>query len=375
MREIWFWQRIVSPHMAGLARALARSGFVVTYVVERDLSESRKSQGWVVPSVEGLNLVYARDMHGVAAIVRATSLDSIHLCQGLRGNGIVSYAQTCLAKRGLRQWVLIESVDDDGWRGILKRLTYSILIRRHRSRTAGLLAIGDRTSAWLFERGAPKAMLFPFAYFLEDRRSAKTGFVGTERPFQFIFVGQFIHLKRLPFLVDSLAALPGCSAELVVVGSGPLEEEWRSFAERRLPGRLRWRGKMSSAEVLRILEEVDCLVLPSRYDGWGAVVSEALMSGIPAICSDKCGSATAVKASGVGGVFRYDDMAELSHLLSEAFAAGKATAVSRRALARWATSLGANAGAHYLSDIFNHMEGAGDRPRPPWVRSVSEEFI
>lgn len=356
--------------MAGLARALAREGCKVTYIAERDLSEDRKKQGWVMPSLEGLDLVYARDSQEVEDSVLAASPDSIHLCQGLRGNGLVSCAQKCLAKRGLQQWVQMETIDDDGWRGVLKRATYNVLLRTYRSRTTAVLAIGDQTSAWLFERGMPKALVFPLAYFLEDRHALATEALVVEKPFQFIFVGQFIDLKRLPVLVDALASLRNCSAELVVVGTGPLEESWRTYAERRLPGRVCWKGQMDSEKVLTLLEEMDCLVLPSRHDGWGAVVSEALMCGTPAICSDHCGSAAVVQASGVGGVFKHDDVAELAGLLLNAFAAGKASISDRRALARWASSLGAKAGALYFLDILNHMEGHADRPQPPWECAV-----
>ena len=375
MREIWFWQRIVSPHMAGLARALARAGCKVTYVAERDISEHRKKQGWVMPSLEGLDLVYARDSQEVEGGVRTASPDSIHLCQGLRGNGLVSCAQKCLAKRGLQQWTLMETIDDDGWQGVLKRTAYNVLLSRCRSRTTGVLAIGDQTSAWLFERGMPKALIFPFAYFLEDRPALATEAIVVDRLFQFIFAGQFIDRKSLTLLVDALATLQNCTAELVVVGSGPLENELRSYAEQRLPGRVRWKGRMASVEVLRLLDEMDCLVLPSRHDGWGAVVSEALISGTPAVCSDHCGSAAAVKASGVGGVFKRDDVTELAGLLSNAFAAGNASISDRRALARWASSLGASAGAGYFLDILNHMEGAGDRPDPPWESEFTSKIV
>ena len=32
-------------------------------------------------------------------------------------------------------------------------------------------------------------------------------------------------------------------------------------------------------------------VLPSNYEPWGVVIHEALSSGMPVLCSDKCGAA------------------------------------------------------------------------------------
>ena len=43
-----------------------------------------------------------------------------------------------------------------------------------------------------------------------------------------------------------------------------------------------------------------------------AVVSEALLIGIPVICSDTCGSSVIVKASGFGGIFPSNNQKVLS---------------------------------------------------------------
>src|SRR5262245_31851210 len=117
---VWFWQRIVSPHMAGLAEALAAQGRPVTYVAEREMSADRAAQGWRPPTLGLAQLHFAPDADAVTKLVAAAPLGSIHVCQGLRGNGLVSLAQQALAGRGLRQWVIMETVDDSGWRGALK---------------------------------------------------------------------------------------------------------------------------------------------------------------------------------------------------------------------------------------------------------------
>jgi glycosyltransferase involved in cell wall biosynthesis len=40
-----------------------------------------------------------------------------------------------------------------------------------------------------------------------------------------------------------------------------------------------------------IFQSSDIFVLPSRYDGWGVVVNQALGAGLPIICSDAVGAA------------------------------------------------------------------------------------
>jgi glycosyltransferase involved in cell wall biosynthesis len=48
-------------------------------------------------------------------------------------------------------------------------------------------------------------------------------------------------------------------------------------------------------------------VLPSRFDGWGAVVNEALMVGTPVICSDRCGASDVIENGRNGYVFEADN--------------------------------------------------------------------
>ena len=120
------------------------------------------------------------------------------------------------------------------------------------------------------------------------------------------------------------------------------------------------------AEIPTEMARADCVVLPSRGDGWGAVVSEALMTGTPAICSDRCGAAGAVRASGHGGVFPSGDAAALAAALAETIRRGRQRPSQRAALAAWARCLGADSGAGYLEAILRFMATGGERPMAPW---------
>ncbi|MEM7429744.1 MAG: glycosyltransferase, partial [Pseudomonadota bacterium] len=112
----------------------------------------------------------------------------------------------------------------------------------------------------------------------------------------------------------------------------------------------------------------DCLVLPSEYDGWGAVVSEALLAGVPAICSDACGAAEAVRGSHRGGIFRSGDAADLAGLLRQQLQAGAPDRPERQTIAAWAeASLSGAAGGQYLTDILRSAFGQSPAPKAPWL--------
>lgn len=119
---IYFWQRIISPHMAGLAAALAQRGHQVTYVAEREMSRERAAQGWKAPNLGSVRCQLAGDIGAVDSVVRQAPIDSVHICQGMRANGLVQRAQQQLRRRGMFYWITMETIDDEGWAGLAKRL-------------------------------------------------------------------------------------------------------------------------------------------------------------------------------------------------------------------------------------------------------------
>lgn len=373
VESIWIWQRIISPHMAGLATALAGKGCAVTYVAETEMTAGRAQQGWSTPDLGSVVLRMAPSDSEARALAQSAPAKSVHICQGIRSNGRVGIAQSVLENRALTQWVVMETVDDAGVQGVLKRLEYTRLFFRWRNSLEGVLATGHTTADWVVARGVPADRVYPFAYFLPSAEYGAVHAARTSGPFRFLFVGQFIELKRLDALIRALRGfIDRFEFELLVVGSGPLEIQWKEEANAALPGRVRWIGRLPQDKVPAAMDQADCLVLPSRHDGWGAVVSEALMVGVPVICSDACGAAAAVKASGVGGAFRVNDAADLQDHLYRAMQAGPLAPAERRGLARWASCLGASAGADYLLKIIAHRKVVGDRPVPPWAVASPE---
>jgi glycosyltransferase involved in cell wall biosynthesis len=369
--EVWFWQRTVSPHMAGLAAALAQRGVSTTYVAEGTLTEDRIKLGWELSSLGDARLLFAPDDATAVELISQAARDSLHICQGLRANGVVAAAQRALAARRLRQCVVMEGVDDRGWKGWLRRGLYAWLVLTQRSRIRAFLATGAGTAEWLVARGAPADAVFPFGYFLAEARHARPARAPCEKSFRVLFVGQFVERKRLDLLINALAIIGSHEVELVVVGSGPLEQELRALAELKLGPRVSWLGVRAHSEVPAIMASADCLVLPSRFDGWGAVASEALLAGTPVVCSDKCGCREVVRLGG-GNVFAEGDAQDLQAALDGMIRKGPPSPAERERLTRWAAVLGAEAGAAYLEEILIQItDGGRERPEPPWLRTAS----
>lgn len=351
--EVFFWQRIVTPHMAYLAEATAQTGIAVTYVANQKMSTLRKSMGWKQPKLKYAKLLIAADVNSIKTIVKSASAYSIHICQGLRNNGLVGVAQVFIRELALSQWIIMETIDDSGLTGLFKRILYRILLLKNKNNIKGILAIGWQTNNWISKRGFSKDRIFPFGYYLQDSISKVKKIDKSPSSFRFIFVGQLIHRKRLDLLIRSLALFLSNDFNLIVIGDGPKRKKLEEMANELIPGRVIWLGQVSMDEIPQQIVNSDCLVLPSRFDGWGAVVSEALMVGTPVICSDACGSAGVALASGFGGVFPVDDVNEFNNLIDMKLRKGVVIDNDRQKLKKWAKCLGVKYGAKYLSEIIS----------------------
>ena len=346
-----FHQRIISPHMAGLAGAVADRGHDVTYLANIPLSPERAAMGWAVPDAGKARIHLAQTAADAVAFLHGEAPDSLHLCQGLRANGLVGEIQRSLTGQGRPFWVMMETIDGAGWRGAVRSRLYARGLRRAGNSLAGILAIGEHTRSWLIARGADPQRVYPFCYYLPS--PAAPAVSEARALVRFIFAGALIPRKQVNRLLQALSGLRDLPFELVIVGDGPERAALMALSARLgLEPRIRWAGTLPMQAAQAEIAQADCLILPSWHDGWGSVVSEALLLGVPAICSDRCGSAAAVRASGTGGISRWNDPAGLAVLLRQQVGRGPVTQSDRIALRQWAAAnLSASAGAERLEAI------------------------
>lgn len=366
MKVIYFWQQMLSPHMTALASSMLMHGWKVVFVAGQNMAIDRARLGWRSEVKDGLLVEFVPDKTAVERIVRDAPPHSIHLCEGVRANGIVGQAQNVIWHRGLANLVVMETLQDNGFSGLIKRLLYRFLFFKHRRDINGVLAIGYLTKTWLVNRGVEEDKIFPFAYFLRETEFDLGASKSESDRFRFVFAGQLIKRKRLDLLLDALSQLTNHSFEFLVIGDGPEKVSLGSLADSKLIESVKWIGQLNMSVVRQRLAEADCLVLPSRHDGWGAVVTEALMAGTRVICSDACGSAGVAVLSGNGLSFKNGDIISLMAALDETIELGRVSAEERGATSEWAKALGASAGAAYLDQILTFKTKLGVRPVPPW---------
>jgi glycosyltransferase involved in cell wall biosynthesis len=128
------------------------------------------------------------------------------------------------------------------------------------------------------------------------------------RPVRFLFSGSLIFRKGVDILASAFQTLlqDGIDAELHFFGSGPLEkivaDQSGYFAEK-----LHMHGFRPWSQLVDVYAQGDVLCAPSRYDGWGLVVPEALAAGMPVITTDRTGSGRELVTSANGWIVSAGD--------------------------------------------------------------------
>ena len=132
--------------------------------------------------------------------------------------------------------------------------------------------------------------------------------------------GRMLAWKDVGTLIRAFAKVQQCrpEARLSIIGEGPTQAELR-----RLVGSLKLSGVAKllpfqpQAEVWRHMRESHVYVLPSTgYEGWGAVLNEAMAQGCAIISSHATGAARTMLQHGENGMlFAPGDWQRLSELL------------------------------------------------------------
>jgi glycosyltransferase involved in cell wall biosynthesis len=96
------------------------------------------------------------------------------------------------------------------------------------------------------------------------------------------------HFKGFQVLLQALEKISSRPWSCVVVGDGSLRPSFAAQAEAALPGRVRFVGGVSDADLPRYYRLADIHLLPSteRAEAFGLVALEAAASGTPTIASD-----------------------------------------------------------------------------------------
>ncbi|WBO21504.1 glycosyltransferase [Sphingomonas abietis] len=165
-------------------------------------------------------------------------------------------------------------------RGRLRQFVFERRMRRLLQRADLLIAMGEthRRQADAIT-GRPIAITIPLPALDDD--------IGPARPAQgrtILAAGRLIHQKGFDLLIAAFRQLDDAAARLVIVGSGPEADNLaRQVAASGIAERITLAGYQP--DIRPFLDEAALFVMPSRFEGYGAVIVEALGAGRPVIAT------------------------------------------------------------------------------------------
>lgn len=366
--KIFLWEFAISPHLGNILIGMAELGFSAKYVVKERHYSERKGQGWTDPELPNVEIISARSKQEIARLINSSSRSDIHICAGIRGNSFINEVVSELRRHRRKFIVFSEPVEDHGKLGILKRFIYRRLLQKNEHLIETILSTSPDTGNWIASLGVRGISALPFAYFLQPYQFGSRVSTSNES-FRLLFVGSLIPRKRPHLVIKALSELPK-DVTVDIVGDGPMRDELEGIAA-TLPDRVFFHGTQRMSDIHSFMLRSDCLVLPSLFDGWGAVISEAMICGTPVICSDNCGASMVVEASGNGAVFPTFSEARCFEAINAQVTKGPISASHRNELSDWATCLTYTAGASYLERVITALRSGGALPEAPWNQRIA----
>lgn len=299
-----------SPYMQDLFEAMVRDGRIAPRVLY--LEARAPGFDWKEPGLPAYSEILpgrwfrfrGARVHanpGAVARVRETRPDVV-VVAGY--SGLTNQAVMCWLKATRTPWVFYGEIPGYQKRGRVGSLLRSLARWPAVRWSSGVAAVGSRATAAYRELAPHARPVANVPYFCDMTAfAAVRGGPAPDGAFRVLYCGQLVHRKGVDVLVRAFVRLAGHDANvrLKLVGDGELGPRLRAALPEALRDRVEFTGFLQVSELPVRFADADVFVLPSRHDGWGVVVNQALAAGLPVVCSDAVGAADDMVVPGENG--------------------------------------------------------------------------
>lgn len=156
-----------------------------------------------------------------------------------------------------------------------------------------LLACSETAAQWMFREGAPYRIIrnaisiSQYAFADSTRLAKRQELALSDRPV-IGFIGRLSPPKNPEFYVKIAEELCRCAPQALclMAGAGELEPHVSQLSEESGLSSSQFLMLGARSDVPELLQALDCLVMPSRYEGLPMALVEAQASGLPCVVSD-----------------------------------------------------------------------------------------
>lgn len=257
---------------------------------------------------------------------------------------------------------------EDGIKGFLRRLKWFWLLNVSSYRKIRYIGCTGKNAIMAYRKAlVNKNRLFETIYAPIEAECEEL--ITENSEIKFLYVGRLDANKSIAELCSEFSKINNENITLTIIGEGddPIKQRVKGFAEK--DKRINYVGPKSREEVAREYCRHDVLVLPSKYDGWGCVVNEAIAKGMRCIVSDGCGAQSLISDHPMlGSWFTRENWSELSERLKEEIERGPLTLKQKREIRNWAKCISAESVADYISKIIDSYFKNEKIPQASWLK-------
>jgi glycosyltransferase involved in cell wall biosynthesis len=371
--KVIFWQETLSIHQAPFMRALAsdKNAEIVVNAASK-ISERRAKMGWTDVDYGNAKVNIAPKENLVTFIRSFIDREAIHTVSGINSLRFSKTVLEVLIQNHQTIGVYSEPFRNDDIKFPLRFIKGFLNTKKYDRGIKFYLPTGEIASKQFQSFSVSKNKIYPFGYFVDDQRSFSYQLNDNDKEVLIGFVGSLSKRKAVDVFLKAVAKTNKTAIKVVIVGDGPQKQKLQELSkEFNIEDRIFWTGTLTNEETKKAISSFDYLVLPSKFDGWGAVVSEALMLGTPVICSDNVGASTLAKKSNYSYSFKRNNSRELASILNDIGTKGKTSNMVRNEIRNWAhNAISPTAASNYFKKIIEHINGASVlKPEAPWCQN------
>jgi N-acetyl-alpha-D-glucosaminyl L-malate synthase BshA len=131
------------------------------------------------------------------------------------------------------------------------------------------------------------------------------------------FIGSLVPQKGVDVLIEAFKEVKTEDATLVIVGDGPERKRLEAMA----PDNIQFLGRRKG--IKNVLEKSDLLVLPSKEEGFGLVLLEAMAAGVPVVATNVGGIGEIVEDGQSGILVEKDNPEQLAEAIDRVLQVGE----------------------------------------------------
>lgn len=242
--------------------------------------------------------------HEVADIrkgkVRAASPDDIAVVHFTANWQKMGWLLDLKARGGFSRIILIEHTYTRGYEAseVKPKNRFRLMLRLAYRLVDQVVAVSENQRDWLLEHGlapASKVAAIPQSRLCEDLFKLPPK-PRDDGPLQIRAFGRFHKQKGFDLLIQAMERVPANMATLQIAGAGPDEARLQDLSSRL--GHVEICQSFTSPE--QFLSSADIVAIPSRWEAFGLVGTEARAAGRPIIAAQVDGLCDQLDASGFG---------------------------------------------------------------------------